>query len=341
MNETQKSLAIRAGAIAAGVACIALISSFAQSRQASPPQPIRISGSSTVAPITNAIARDYKRSVPDIQVDVEVTGTGGGFKKFCAGETVISNASRPINAAEMQACDQAGIRYYELPIAFDALTVVVHPENTWAKDLTVEDLKKIWEPAAQGKITNWNQVRSSYPDKPLRLFGPGRDSGTFDYFTEVIVGKTESRPDYVASEDDNTLVQGVRQDPNALGYFGLAYYEENQQALQAVAIDSGKGPVIPSVETVQKAKYQPLARPLLIYVNYKAAQERPEVSAFVQFYLKNARSLVSSVGYIPLPDEAYHIGYVHFSGSKVGTVFAGQSNPNLTISELLRQQKAF
>ncbi|MGA7932866.1 MAG: PstS family phosphate ABC transporter substrate-binding protein [Kovacikia sp.] len=319
----------------------ALITPLARSKQQAP-QIVRIDGSSTVFPITDAIAKEYNR-VKDkgIQVRVGISGTGGGFRKFCAGETDISDASRPITQEEMKACDQAGIRFYELPIAFDALTVVVNPQNTWANDITVEELKKVWEPAAQGKITNWKQIRASYPDKPLRLFGPGRDSGTFDYFTEVTVGKDDSRTDYVASEDDNTLVQGVRQDPNALGYFGFAYYEANQNQLKALAIDNGKGAILPARETVEKAQYQPLSRPLFIYVSYKSAQDKPEVIALTRFYLENAKRLVSSVGYIPLPDEGYHIADVHFTVGKVGTVFAGQPQPNLTISELLRKQKSF
>lgn len=319
----------------------ALITPLARSKQQAP-QIVRIDGSSTVFPITDAIVKEYNRvNDKDIQVQVGISGTGGGFRKFCAGETDISDASRPITQEEMKACDQVGIRFYELPIAFDALTVVVNPQNTWANDITIEELKKVWEPAAQGKITNWNQIRASYPDKPLRLFGPGRDSGTFDYFTEVTVGKDDSRTDYVASEDDNTLVQGVRQDPNALGYFGFAYYEANQAQLKALAIDDGKGAILPARETVEKAQYQPLSRPLFIYVNYKSAQDKPELIAFTRFYLENAKRLVSSVGYIPLPGEGYHIADVHFTVGKVGTVFAGQPQPNLTIGELLRRQKAF
>lgn len=309
----------------------ALLSPFARSKQQAP-QIVRVDGSSTVFPITDAIAKEYnKTNDRAIQVQVGVSGTGGGFKKFCAGEIDISDASRPITQEEMKICDQAGIRYYELPIAFDALTVVVNPQNTWAKDITVEELKTIWDPAAQGKITNWKQVRAGYPDKPLRLFGPGQDSGTYDYFNEVIIGKNPSRTDYVASEDDNALVQGVRQNPDALGYFGFAYYEANHSQLKALAIDSGKGGILPSREAVEKAQYQPLSRPLFIYVNYKAAQDKPEVGAFVSFYLKNAKRLVGSVGYIPLSDEAYHIADVHFTSGKVGTVFAGLPQPNLTI----------
>lgn len=306
------------------------------------PQAVRIDGSSTVFPITDALAKEYNRAnEQDIQLKVGISGTGGGFRKFCAGETDISNASRPITQAEMKACDQAGVRFYELPIAFDALTVVVNPNNAWAKDISVEELKKIWEPTAEGKITNWKQIRASYPDQPLRLYGPDRDSGTFDYFTEVAVGKADSRTDYVASEDDNTLVQGVRQDPNALGYFGFAYYEANQKQLKALAIANGKGTVLPSRETVEQAQYQPLSRPLFIYVNHKSAQDKPEVIAFVQFYLENANRVVSSVGYIPLPNELYHIAETHFAVGKVGTVFQGQPQPNLTITELIRKQKAF
>lgn len=320
---------------------VALIPPLARSKQQAP-QIVRIDGSSTVFPITDAIAQEYNRvNDQDIQVKTGISGTGGGFKKFCAGETDINDASRPITEDEMKACDRAGIRFYELPIAFDALTVVVNPQNTWANDITVEELKKVWEPAAQGKITNWKQIRPSYPDKPLRLFGPGRDSGTFDYFTEVTVGKDDSRTDYVASEDDNTLVQGVRQDPNALGYFGYAYYEANQNQLKALAIDNGNGAILPTRETVEKAQYQPLSRPLFIYVNYKSAQDKPEVVTFTRFYLENAKRLVNSVGYIPLPDEGYHLADVHFTVGKVGTVFAGQPQPNLTIGALLRKQKAF
>lgn len=320
---------------------VAVISPLARSKQQAP-QIVQIDGSSTVFPITQAIAKEYNQTdEQQLQVKVGFSGTGGGFRKFCAGETDISDASRPITPEEMKACAQAGIRYFELPVAFDALTVVVNPNNTWMQDITVEELKKIWEPAAQGKITNWNKIRAAYPNQPLRLFGPGKDSGTFDYFTEVTIGKDNSRTDYVASEDDNTLVQGVRQDPNALGYFGFAYYEANQSQLKAIAIDSGKGAVLPSRKSVEKAEYQPLSRPLFIYVNYKAAQNKPEVASFVEFYLKNAARLVSSVGYIPLPDETYHVADVHFHAGKVGTVFGGKPQPNLTISELLRQQKAF
>lgn len=242
----------------------------------------------------------------------------------------------------MAACNQNKVRYFELPIAYDALTVAVHPQNTWAKDITVAELKKLWEPAAQGKITKWNQIRSSWPDRPIKLYGAGQQSGTFDYFTQAIVGKTgASRSDYVASEDDNVLVKGISKDPNALGYFGYAYYEANREQLKALAIDSGKGPVIPSRQTVEKAQYQPLSRPLFIYVNFSSMQRKPGVKKFVDYYIQQAPNLVNSVGYIPLPDEGYHLDYVHFNRGKIGTVFEGEAVLNLTIGELLRREAKF
>ncbi|MGA7932506.1 MAG: PstS family phosphate ABC transporter substrate-binding protein [Kovacikia sp.] len=303
---------------------------------------IRIDGSSTVFPITDAIAKAYdQKNKNGIQVQVGISGTTGGFEKFCAGQTDISNASRPISSQEMEACKKASVAYIELPIAFDALTIAVNPQNDWAKDITLEELKRIWEPAAQGKITNWRQVRPTYPSRPLKLFGPGKDSGTFDYFTEVTLGQVDrSRADYTGSEDDNVLVQGVSQDPNALGYFGFAYYEANQSRLKALAVDAGKGAVSPSREAVEKAQYQPFARPLFIYINFQSAQKL-HVRAFVEYYLQNAKRLVASVGYIPLPEEGYHLSYVHFQRGKVGTVFKGVPQPNLTIGELLRKQAVF
>lgn len=304
---------------------------------------VKVDGSSTVYPITEAIAKEFQSNqTGKAQVMVGVSGTGGGFKKFCAGETDINNASRPILTAEMEACNKAGVRYIELPVAFDALTVVVHPQNDWAKDITVAELKKMWSKAAQGKITRWKQIRADWPDRPLNLYGAGKDSGTFDYFTEATVGQLKaSRSDYTASEDDNVLVEGVSKDPNALGYFGLAYYEANQGKLKALAVDNGFGTVLPSRQTVEKGRYQPLSRPLFIYINARSAQNKPEVQDFVNFYIKKAPALVSSVGYVPLPVEAYHLDSVHFSRGKVGTVFAGEAQLNLTIGELLRKQATF
>ena len=306
-------------------------------------QSIRIDGSSTVYPITNKIVEEY-RAVQTKPVDIEVnfSGTGGGFDKFCSGETDINNASRPIQQEEMKACREAGVAYIELPIAFDALTVVVNPANNWLSSITTEELAKIWSPDAEGKITRWNQVRPSFPDQPLELYAPGEDSGTFDYFTEAIVGEAgASRSDVTKSEDDDVLVEGVSQDPNALGYFGLAYYEQQAQQMKAVAVDSGEGAVMPSTETVEQARYQPLARPLFIYINAATARENEALVRFAEFYLENAPQVASEVGYIPLPEEAYQINEVTFYKGEVGTVFEGQSQFNVTIPELLRKQARF
>ncbi|WP_404785401.1 PstS family phosphate ABC transporter substrate-binding protein [Altericista sp. CCNU0014] len=303
---------------------------------------IQIDGSSTVFPITEAIVKAFKTHNQKVQIDSKFSGTGGGFKRFCKGETHISAASRPILEQEMEVCRQAGTAYIELPIGFDALTIVVNPQNSWAKDITVAELKRLWEPAAQGKVKTWRQVRSSWPATPVKLFGPGKDSGTYDYFTEVVVGKDgASRSDYTASENDNDLVAGVSKDPGALGYFGFAYFEANQSKLKVLGIDNGQGIVEPSRETVEKAQYQPLARPLFIYVNSKAAQDKPELRSFVNFYLSSGKKLVNAAGYIPLPEEGYRLSLLHFERGKVGTVFGGTPQPNLTIGQLLRKQAAF
>ncbi|MDP5017323.1 MAG: PstS family phosphate ABC transporter substrate-binding protein [Dolichospermum sp.] len=304
---------------------------------------IRVDGSSTVYPITQAVVKAYQANPENkSQVQVNISGTSGGFEKFCAGKTDISNASRPINQSEMAACKKNGIGYMELPIAFDALTIAVNPQNNWVKDITIAELKKIWEPAAEGKITKWNQVRASWPDRPIKLYGAGDKSGTFDYFTEAIVGKAKaSRKDYTASEDDEVLVAGINKDPNALGDFGYAYYQENKDKLKVLAVNSGKGAVLPSPETVENAKYQPLSRPLFIYVNLWSSQNKTVVYKFADFYIKNAAKTASSVGYVPLSEEAYKLDYVHLYKGKVGTVFGGKSEFDLTLGELLRKQKQF
>ncbi|HBE20482.1 MAG TPA: protein sphX [Cyanobacteria bacterium UBA11149] len=297
---------------------------------------VKIDGSSTVFPISEAVAEDFQNANRNVNVTVGVSGTGGGIKKFCAGEIDIANASRPIKAEEMEVCKKAGIQFIELPIAYDALTVVVNSQNPISK-LTFAELKKMWEKDAQGKIKNWNQVNPSWPNAPLNLYGPGADSGTFDYFTEVINGKAkESRGDYTASEDDNVLVQGISRDRNSLGYFGYAYYEANQKRLKAVPIakKDGDTPVMPSVETVKNNSY-PLSRPLLIYVSAKAA-DRPEIKQFIQFYLSQAPRLVTEVQYIPLPDQAYQLAGQHFNNKKLGSVFVGRSTVGISIEELLR-----
>ncbi|HEX6267061.1 MAG TPA: PstS family phosphate ABC transporter substrate-binding protein [Burkholderiales bacterium] len=301
---------------------------------------VKIDGSSTVFPVTEAVAEDFqiakKRSV---QVTVGISGTGGGFKKFCRGEIDVTNASRPILKKEMADCKAAGIEYYELPVAFDALTVVINPRNSFIKQLTVAEMKKMWEPAAQGKVTHWNHVNPAWPSQPMKLFGPGADSGTFDYFTEAVVGKSKSsRGDFTASEDDNVLVQGVARDVNSLGYFGFAYYVENQDKLKAVPIVNEKGQaVVPSLEAVLKGSYTPLARPIFIYVNAKSL-DKPEVREFVEFYMKNGGTLAKEVKYVPLPDSAYRTALQHLQKGKKGTVFGGAAEVGVTIEELLKRE---
>lgn len=296
---------------------------------------IKIDGSSTVFPIAEAVAEEFQISKRGkVRVTVGISGTGGGFKRFCRGETDISNASRPILKEEMEQCRAAGIKYIEIPVAFDALTVVINKDNTWAKSMTVAELKKAWEPGAQGRITKWNQIRAEWPNQPLMLFGAGSDSGTFDYFTEAVNGKAKaSRGDYTASEDDNTLVQGVENNKNALGYFGFAYYVGHKDKLQAVAVDGGKGPVSPGLETVINGTYQPLSRPLFIYVRDTAAK-RPEVQEYVKFSLTQGPDLIKEVGYVPLPAQAYQTALKHFSEQKLGTVFGGIPEVGVTIASL-------
>ena len=302
---------------------------------------VQIDGSSTVYPVAEAVAEEFQASQGGkVRVTVGVSGTGGGFKKFCRGETDISNASRPILSEEIEACAKAGIEYIELPVAFDALTVVIHPENTWAQEMTVEQLRLIWEPSAQGVVMNWNQVDPSWPDAPIRLFGAGSDSGTFDYFTEAVTGKAKSsRGDYTASEDDNVLVTGVSQDRNAIGYFGLAYYLENTTRVKAVKIKaSADAPAVgPSQATVIDGSYQPMSRPAFIYVNAAAARERAEVRDFVEFFLAEARPLIEEVKYVPLPDRAYTLAQEKFRQGRTGTVFQGHSEIGVGIEELLQR----
>ncbi|GAB3199270.1 phosphate transport system substrate-binding protein [Pontibacter aydingkolensis] len=266
---------------------------------------VQIDGSSTVYPVTEAVAEEFRAEAPDVKVTVGVSGTGGGMKKFTRGDIDMVNASRQMSQSEAEQAKANNIEYVELEVAFDGLTVVVHPENDWVKDITVAELKKIWEPEAQGTIKRWNQIRPEWPDREIHLYGAGVESGTYDYFTEAIVGKSHSsRGDYTASEDDNVLVQGVSTDPLALGFFGYAYYDENQSKLKAVPVDNGQGAILPSLETVKDGTYAPLSRPLYIYVNSKAAA-RPEVVEFVNFYLDNAPELSEEVGYIPLPADRY------------------------------------
>lgn len=308
--------------------------------QAGKAEVIKIDGSSTVYPITQAVAEEFQGKHGG-RVTIGVSGTGGGFKKFCRGEIDISGASRPIKPSERDACAQAGIDFVELPVAYDGIAVVVHKENDWVEHLTVEELKTMWEPeAADNNVKKWSQIRSVWPDKEFHLFGPGVDSGTYDYFTAAIVGKEHaSRGDFTASEDDNVLVQGISTDPVALGFFGYAYYQENADKLKLIPIEdgdasNGEGPIAPDLETVAKGSYQPLSRPIFIYVSKKSAA-RPEVDTFVQFYLDEGRSLVKEVGYIPLPDKAYELAKKRFSERTTGSLFEGGSKVGVTIEELL------
>jgi phosphate binding protein len=302
---------------------------------------IVIDGSSTVYPVTQAAAEEFRQYAKDVRVSVGISGTGGGFKKFCAGETDISDASRPISPSERDACEKAGIQFIELPVAYDGLAVVVNPQNNFATCLTKAELKKIWEPEAQGKITNWKQVRDSFPDMSLKLFGQGTDSGTFDYFTDAINGKEKaSRGDFQASEDDNVLVQGVSGDRGALGYFGLAYVTENQGKVKAIQVDNkGDGTcVAPSQETVKNGTYQPLSRPIFIYVK-KSVASRPEVQEFVKFYLsKSFTPLIPTreVGYVPFEDRIYEAVAKRFNAGTTGTLFPNGAEVGATLDRYLQ-----
>lgn len=317
------------------------VAGLALAAQAANAQIVKIDGSSTVYPITEAVAEDFQKAKRNaVKVTVGISGTGGGFKKFCRDEIDISNASRPITAKEMEACKAAGIEYVEMPVAYDALTVVINPKNSFLKQATVEELKKLWEPAAQGTITRWNQVNPAWPDAPVKLFGAGADSGTFEYFTEAIVGKAKSsRGDYTASEDDNVLVQGVASDVNAIGYFGYAYYAENTSRLKGLPIvnpKTGKA-VEPSAANVENASYQPLSRPIFIYVKLKSL-ERPEVREFIEFYMRNADTLVREVKYVPLPQAIYDANLEHAREKKVGSVFGGRNEVGITVEEIMARE---
>lgn len=297
---------------------------------------IQIDGSSSVYPITEAVAEEYRNDHSDIRVTVGVSGTGGGFKKFARGETDISNASRPIAAKEVAACLENNISFIEIPVAYDGLAVVVSPSNDFVDHLTVAELKKIWEPAAQEKITSWKQVREGFPDIPLRLYGAGTSSGTYDYFTEAIVGKAKSsRGDYTASEDDNVLVQGVSSDKGALGYFGLAYYLENKSKLKLVGIDNGSGPVFPDDSTVTNGVYAPLSRPEFIYVNAASAKSSV-VKDFIKFYIDHAPALVKEVGYVPLPAAVYQLAYQRLVKDQRGSMFEKTTTVGADLEKLMK-----
>jgi len=306
---------------------------------------ITVDGSSTVFPISEAVAEEFGKANPGTRTPtVGISGTGGGFQKFCRGETDISNASRPIRPTEIEACQKAGIEYIELPVAYDGLAIVVNPKNTWAAHITIPELRTLWAPEAQGKVTRWNQVRPSWPNRDIRLFGAGVDSGTYDYFTEAIVGtEGASRGDFTSSEDDNVIVQGVGSDELALGFLPLAYVEQNRERLTIVPVDDGRpdngsGPIVPSAQTVRDGTYQPLSRPLFIYVSRTAA-DRPEVQQFVEMFFSRT-DLVQEVGYIELTPPIYELARKHFADRRPGTAFGeGGSQVGMTLEALLARER--
>jgi len=304
---------------------------------------VRIDGSSTVFPIMSAVSVEFQKA--DLtRVAVGVSGTIAGFRKLCAGETDISGASRPITADESEHCHQNGVEYIEVPIAYDGLSVLVNPRNDWARDITVAELKKMWEPAAQGTVKRWNAIRPSWPDKELHLYGAGVDSGTYDYFTEAVIGtRHSSRTDFTSSENDDVLVKDVAGDELGLGFFGYMYYAKSKDTLKVLAIDdenpgNGAGPITPSPETVRNGSYQPLSRPLFVYVAEKALA-RPQVASFMNFYLERGWKLVGQVGYMSLPVNAYALGMVRVSTRRTGSLFSGQgSQIGVSIADLLQRE---
>lgn len=298
---------------------------------------VRVDGSSTVFPLAAAVAEEFQKTRRNAtKVSVGISGTGGGFKKFCRGETDLSNASRPILKKEMEACKEAGVSFIELPIAYDALTVVINSRNTWARQMTVAELKAVWEPSAHGRVKSWKDINPAWPDEALKLYGPGADSGTFDYFTEAIVGKARaSRGDYTASQDPNVLVHGVQNDKGALGYFGFSYYAEGQKKLHAVAVDAGKGAVQPSHEAVESGTYFPLSRPVFIYVALRSVS-KPEVKEFVDFFLKRAPELVREVRYIPLSARVQALVLAKWVKRQHGSAFGGGELVGLKVEEQLK-----
>ena len=298
---------------------------------------VEVDGSSTVYPITEAMAEELLNLTDRrIRTVVGISGTGGGFKKFCNGETHISDASRPVKQSEIDKCAEAGVEFVELVVAIDGLSVVVNPENDFVQCMTIEELNVLWAPEAEDTITRWNQVRPEWPDRGVRLYGPGVDSGTFDYFTETVNGESQaSRADFLASEDDNVLVQGIAGDKDSLGYFGYAYYAENRDKLKLVSIDGGEGCVSPSDESINNGSYAPLSRPLFIYVR-KDAMDQPQVGAFVRYYLSGeARGLIFETGYIPYPDRVYELGMAKFEAGTTGSVFGGENPMRGTVEGIL------
>ena len=325
------------------LASVAAIGLATASPALSQTKTIAVDVSSTVFPVMEAVAEEFQKAKKgETRVTVGISGTGGGFKKFCRGETDVSNGSRPILKEEIETCKQVGIEFYELPIAFDALTVAVSPKNAFIGEcIAVADLKKIWEPAAQGKVKQWSDVKQGWPNQPMKLYGAGADSGTFDYFTEAVVGKAKaSRGDFTASEDDNVLVQGIENDANSLGYIPFAYYAPNARKMKALAIDWGKGQgcVKPSLENVLAGTYNPLSRPLFIYVSKKAAETKPEVREFVEFAMTKSVPLIKEVKYLQLPDRAYELALKKFKDGKTGSVFGGVPEVGVKIEDVVSRE---
>jgi phosphate transport system substrate-binding protein len=327
-------------AIALLIGCGGGSSTQPQQGGAAPSGDIKVDGSSTVFVLSEAVAEEFSKSGNRARVTVGQSGTGGGFQKFCRGETDISDASRPIRPAELEACKGAGINFYEIPVAYDGIAIVVNPKADWINDITTAELKTLWAPDAQGKVTRWSHVRQGWPDREIHLFGAGVDSGTYDYFTEAINGKEgASRGDFTSSEDDNVLVQGVAGDELALGFLPYAYYNENRQRLKLVALNAGQGAVAPSFDTIRTGTYQPLSRPLFIYASEKSLT-RPEVQQFVDFYITNVGGLAEEVGYVELGSEGYRLVAEHFKKRQPGTLFGeGGSQVGLTIEQLLAKER--
>ncbi|MBN1128413.1 MAG: PstS family phosphate ABC transporter substrate-binding protein [Chitinispirillaceae bacterium] len=322
--------------------CVALLICGCSEKNGKPVETILIDGSSTVYPITEAIDKEFEKTGKNIRLSVGISGTTGGLRKFSTGEIDIANASRPIKKTEAAQCADNGIEFIELPVAFDGLAVVVHPANTWCDHLTVSELRRLWESKAQGTIMKWSNIRKGWPDQTVHLFGAGYESGTYDYFTAAIVGtEHSSREDFTRSEDDNILVRGIAADRYALGFFGLGYYEGNRDILKLLAIDdeidaNGKGPVLPNVRTVSDGTYQPLSRPVFIYVNKSSLGKKPGVREYVHFYLTHARKFVREAGYIPLSVNAYSIAINRLDRRVTGSVFKDGLKIGVSIEEILK-----
>jgi len=325
-----------------------VVSSYQSSQPSQTTTIIKIDGSDTVYPITQEVSNDYNfqknnGKSPSVKtIEINSSGTSSGFKDFCLGKTDINNASRPIHTHELQQCQQNNVTFIELPIGFDAITIVVNAQNNWAQDITLAEIRKIWEPSAQGKITAWNQIRSTWPNKPLNLYGPDTDSGTFDYFTQIAVGKEGTiRKDYKADKNYKIMANKVSSDVNALAVMPYAYYNSNKDTLKALSVDSGTGAVMPSRTSVKWGKYRPFSRPLFIYVSYKSLRQKPNLREFLTLYMDKAPEFVSAIGNVPLTDHAYKLNNIHFNKGKVGTVFEGKSQFNLTLEQVLQKQAKF